>query len=477
LSRPRSPSSSGTSAVAGSTDAGRDERSEGRRRDGSSGIVLYNVLFTLLALLLAPLAGLICLVRPAWRRGLGGRLGLGWPARGARPLLWAHAASVGEVEAIVPLVERWQRATPDGTVVMSAQTSTGCAHARRLVPGARVVTFPIDVPGIAGRVVRRLRPDVFLFSENELWPNVLTALDRCGVPSVQVSGRLSPAAARTLARFPRFTRTVLGRVTRFCVQQDEHRDRLLALGVAPSRVVVTGSLKGDGRTAEPPPFVAALAALGRPVVIAGSTHAGEEEAVAEALRELHDGRRSPLWLVAPRHPERFAGVATQLAQRGVRVVLRSRLPQDEASARALLEPADVLLLDSMGELAGSYHGAAVAFVGGTLVPVGGHNLLEAARCGVPIVVGPHLQTVRALADRLVAAGAATIVRDASGLAAAVAGLLDPQRRASASAAARAVAAEEGGSLPATWTAIEAVLRERAAIAAGAPAAHAEASAG
>ncbi|MEW6273216.1 MAG: glycosyltransferase N-terminal domain-containing protein, partial [Thermodesulfobacteriota bacterium] len=248
--------------------------------------MLYNVLFTVLTLVLAPLAALLCLVRPTWRRGLGGRLGLGWPARDARPLLWAHGASVGEVEGIVPLVERWQRATPGGTVVMSAQTSTGCEHARRLVPAARVVTFPIDVPGVAGRVVRRVRPDLFLFSENELWPNVLTALDRAGVPSVQVSGRLSAGAARTLARFPRFARAVLSRVTRFCVQADEHRERLLALGVAPARVVVTGSLKGDGRTAEPPAFLAPLAALGRPVVIAASTHAGEDEAVAAALHEL-----------------------------------------------------------------------------------------------------------------------------------------------------------------------------------------------
>jgi len=430
------------------------------RRAGGAGLVVYNVLFTLLALLLAPFAALVCLVKPAWRRGLAGRLGFGWPARGPRPLLWAHAASVGEVEAIVPLVERWQRATPGGGVLMSAQTATGCEHARRLVPAASVVAFPIDVPGIAGRVVRRVRPDLFLFSENEIWPNVLTALERAGVPSVQVSGRLSAGAARTLARFPRFARAVLGRVTRFCVQSDEHRDRLLRLGVAPERVVVTGSLKGDGRCAEPPAFTAALRALGRPLVVAGSTHAGEDEAVADALLELRALEPAPLWLLAPRHPERFAPVAALLAQRGLRVARRSQLPDDDVAARAQLAAADVLLLDTLGELAGCYHAAAVAFIGGTLVPVGGHNLLEAARCGVPIVVGPHVDTVRDVADRLAAAGAATVVGDASELAHAVARFLDGERRAAAGAAASAVAREEGGSLPATWEAVEFVRRER-----------------
>ncbi|HEY8517853.1 MAG TPA: glycosyltransferase N-terminal domain-containing protein [Candidatus Binatia bacterium] len=417
-------------------------------------------MFTSLALLLAPLAGLVCLVRPSWRRGLLGRLGVGWPARDARPLLWAHAASVGEVEGIAPLVECWRRATPGGTVVISAQTSTGCEHARRLVPDARVVTFPIDVPGIAGRVVRRVRPDLFLFSENELWPNVLTALDRAGIPAVQVSGRLSPGAAQTLARFPRFSRAVLSRVTRFCVQANEHRERLLALGVPPARVVVTGSLKADGRMPEPPAFVGALQALGRPVVVAGSTHAGEEEAVVAALRELRVRPVAPLWVIAPRHPERFAGVGAMLAQRGLRVVQRSRLPEDERAAVEQLESADVLLLDTLGELAGCYHAATVAFVGGTLVPIGGHNLLEPARCGVPVIVGPHVHTVRALAECLAAAGAAVIVADARELARAVEAFLDPERRAAASAAACSVATEQCGSLPATWAAIEPLLRER-----------------
>ncbi len=433
----------------------------------ASGIRAYNLLFVLLAILLLPAAALACLVKPAWRRGLASRLGFGWPARTRGPVLWTHAASVGEVEAIVPVVQRWQRHHPDGAVVLSALTATGCAHAARLVPEARVLTFPLDAPGVAGRVVRRVRPDLFLFSENEIWPNLLTVLERDGIPAIQVSGRLSPRAARTLARFPRFTRTVLRRVTRFCVQADEHRARLVELGVEPARVVVTGSLKGDARVAEAPCFVPSLGALGRPVVIAASTHPGEDEIVLDAvhaLRRTHPER--PLWILAPRHPQRFDAVAALLEQSELAWVRRSSLPDDSAAIEERLADADVLLLDTIGELAGCYAGAQVAFVGATLVPIGGHNLLEAARCGVPVVVGPNVDTVRRVADRLIAAGAATVVSDAPSLADAIAAYLEPVRRADAGAAATRVAAEESGSLDATWRFVEEVsaLRERGAAA-------------
>ena len=416
----------------------------------ASRIGAYNVVFVLLALLLAPIAAVLVLLRPSWRRGLAGRLGIGWPAGGRHPVLWAHAASVGEVEAIVPLVQRWQQRNPNGSTVFSALTATGCAHARRLVPGAAVVTFPIDAPGLAGHVVRRVQPDLFLFSENEIWPNTLHALERTGVPTVQVSGRLSAGAAATLARFPGFTRAVLGRVSCFCVQSDEDCARLLALGVAPERVVVTGSLKGDARTAEAPAFLAALVALGRPIVVAASTHAGEDEAVIGALHALRHGGADVVCVLAPRHPERFAAVAALLDRTDLRTVRRSQLAADGVAQRAQLQGADVLLLDGLGELAGCYRAAAVAFVGGTLVPIGGHNLLEAARCGVPIVVGPHLDTVRKIADRLVAAAAATVVREPEQLGAALASYLDPARHAAAGSAARKVADEEAGSLETTW---------------------------
>jgi 3-deoxy-D-manno-octulosonic-acid transferase len=438
-----------------------------------STLLLYNTLIALLGLIAAPFALVACLVLPHWRRGLAARLGLGWPRLAGRGALWAHGASVGEVEGIAPLVRRWREAYPGAPIVVSALTATGCDAARRLIPEAEVLTFPLDLPLLASSVVRRLRPRLFLFSENELWPNAISALHRSGVPIVQVSGRLSPRAARTLARVPRLSSAVLSRVTRFCVQGDEHRARLEGLGVPASQIVVTGSLKGDDRVPAVPPFLPILESDGRPVVVGASTHEGEEEIVLDAQRVLRERGLRPLLLLAPRHPERFAAVAGLLARRGERFVRRSELPSAVAEAAARLSGCDVLLLDTLGELAGCYPVAAVAFVGGTLVPIGGHNVLEAARCGTPIVLGPHVDSIAALAMRLEATGAAIVVKQktATALAAALAEQLEPERAAHARRAGLAVAASEGGGLGRTWSAIEVVLgREPAGARESAPAA-------
>lgn len=409
----------------------------------------YNAAAVIAVALVGPLAAVGSLFRPAWRRRLRDRLGIGWPVSAPVPILWAHAASVGEIEGIGPLVQRWHAEHPDGRVVVSALTATGCDVASTILPFAEVRAFPFDLPGIAERVARRLGPDLFLFSENEIWPNLLTALAERHVPTVQVSGRLSSRAAETLARFRSLTAGVLGRVTLFCVQSQDDRDRLLGLGVEADRVVVTGSLKGDGRLAPRPRFLAELEATGRPLVVVGSTHEGEEAIAISAIRLLGERAERPYWILAPRHPERFDGVAALLDEAGLRSVRRTTLDEGEGGT-AVLRESDVLLLDTIGELAGCFPPATVCFIGGSLVPIGGHNLLEPARCGIPIIVGPHVETVRELADRLVSVGAATIVRDAAELAHAVDVSLADRQSEEAGAAARAVAEERAGSLARTW---------------------------
>jgi 3-deoxy-D-manno-octulosonic-acid transferase len=416
-------------------------------------LVLYTVTLLVAGLAVAPLAGLIALLRPAWRRGLAARLGIGWPIlRGE--VLWAHAASVGEVEGIAPLVRTWQRAHPTGSVVFSALTATGCAAARRVAPDAYVRTFPFDLPWIVRGVVRRIRPSLFLFSENELWPNALAALADARVPVAQVSGRLSQRGAGRLRQLRKLGREMLARVDLFCVQAAEHRDRLLALGVPADRVVVTGSLKGDRELPPAPPFASALAALGRSVIVAGSTHPGEETALLDARAALA-AASSPFLVLAPRHPERFSQVAALLARRGIAAVRRSGLaePIDPERLALQLRRADVLLLDTLGELAGAYGAADVAFIGGTLLPVGGHNVLEAARAGTPVVVGPHHWNVEGIVSRLVAAGAGAVAAGPSELAPALARFLDPGAAWPTRAAASEVAARESGGLEATWAAL------------------------
>lgn len=348
----------------------------------------------------------------------------------------------------MPLVQRWRAEHPQGGVVVSALTATGADAARLRLPGVDVRVLPLDAPWLARSVVRRVAPDLFLFTENEIWPNLLRELARHDCPTVQVSGRMSERGARMLGRFPRFASDVLGCVSLFCVQGEDHRGRLLSLGVPESRVVVTGSLKGDRAPAEPAWFVSRLRSGERGTFVAGATRAGEEAMVLDAVAMLAPG--APLLVLAPRHPERFEEVAQLAGRYGLRVVRRSGIREGEAFDAS---SAEVFLLDSLGELAGAYQAADVAFVGGTLVPVGGHNVLEPARAGVPVLVGPHREKVRAISDALVDAKAGAVVSDAPSLAAALRRFLAPDARSAAREGARSVAERESGGLEATWRAI------------------------
>ncbi len=411
---------------------------------------LYNVLLALVGLLSLPFVLLGLLWRADARRGIFARMGMGWPSREGGELLWAHGASVGEVEALAPLVRRWQGAHPGAEVIVTALTTTGVATARRLMPGVHAVTAPLDFPLVTGRLVRRLRPSLFLFTENELWPNLLLALRRAGVPSVQVSGRVSPGAASALGMFPRFSGAVLACVSRFLVQSEADRERLLRLGVDPERLFVTGSLKGSGEAQEAPAVLAGLA--NREVMVAGSTHPGEEVLLIEALGSVLLNHTDLLMILAPRHPGRFAEVAGLLEEAGIPFYRRSQLV-----GAVFPEGPQVLLLDTIGELAGCYGMARVAFVGGSLVPVGGHNLLEPARFGVPIVVGPYLDSVAELADKLEAAGGLRRATTAAGLAVEIEHFLhvdDPE----ASDAVRTITGELSGALEDTWRALQVPLR-------------------
>jgi 3-deoxy-D-manno-octulosonic-acid transferase len=386
-------------------------------------------------------------LRPRFRHGLASRLGFGWPAREADEVLWAHGASVGEVEGLAPLVRRWSQTHPDAQILISALTATGVATAARLVPSAEVRLAPLDLPGLPARLVRRLQPTLFLFSENELWPNLLAAMARESIPTVQVSGRLSVRAAKLLGRFPRFSSALLACVSRFLLQNDTDRDRLGALGVPEERLFVTGSLKGSGERPSPPAALASLAAY--ELVVAGSTHPGEEEILADTIRALSQTHADLLWLVAPRHPERFAEVADLFEDYGIDFVRRTELGGARLGAGTR-----VVLLDTVGELAGCYGLGRVAFVGGSLVPIGGHNLLEPARFGVPIVTGQHLNNVEALAERLEATGALRRAANAAELAAEIEHFLHLPKESGVADATRSVAAESSSALEDTLRALE-----------------------
>jgi 3-deoxy-D-manno-octulosonic-acid transferase len=332
------------------------------------------------------------------------------------PALWIHAASVGELNAVRPLVTQLRGRFPGRACVVSTLTRTGLALARTMREAHVARLFPLDAPGVVARVLRDVRLEAFLFTETEIWPTWLLALGREGIPSVMVSGRVSE---RTVARarwLRPLYRAALAPVT-CCMQTEEDAARIVALGAEPVRVHVAGSLKFDAAAAPPPPDVERVRTLledaGRRVLVAGSTHAGEEEAVLDAYDRVARGHRDAVLLLAPRHPERLDGVAALVASRGLALVRWSALVAGEAALPA--GPA-VVLLDVVGPLAHCYGLGVVAFVGGSLVPVGGHNVLEPARLARPIVVGPHTANARDVVERLVAARAAIRVESADALA-------------------------------------------------------------
>ncbi|MBX3027493.1 3-deoxy-D-manno-octulosonic acid transferase [bacterium] len=390
---------------------------------------------------------------PAWpwlrRRGLAEgieeRLGRVPAAAAALPAppIWVHCASVGEALSAAPLVARLRERCPQRPLVVSTTTTTGRAVARDELRADVATLLPMDALRVVDRVFRRVRPRALLVVETELWPGLFRAAARVGAPIAIVSGRLS---ARTVERgrwAGPLLPAALARVAAFGMQTLADAERIVALGAPSDRVHVTGSLKAARvpPSAGPPPL-GGLAE--RRLVIAASTQPGEEEFVLQAFAPLRRVYRDALLLVAPRRPERFDEAAALLDAARLRWVRRS-------AVAAVGPEVEAVLLDSLGELTRFFPAAWAVFVGGTVAPLGGHNVLEPAAHGRAVAFGPHTENVAAAAEALSAAGAAEAVRSPGELARYWDGLL--ARREAAEAAgerARAVALARAESLQRTW---------------------------
>jgi 3-deoxy-D-manno-octulosonic-acid transferase len=322
------------------------------------------------------------------------------------PRLWLHAVSVGEVGVAATLIRALPPATP---LVVTTVTPTGQAVARRSLAADQVAYLPFDVGFAVRRFLDAWTPSALVLVEGDLWPLLLARVKQRSVPVVVINGRVSDRGYARLERLRRWVRPLLDPVDFYGVQTERDRERLLALGVAPERVHVTGNLKFE--SPEPPPLEPLLAAVraaaqGRPILIAGSTMEGEEAAVLDAFTAVRPARA--LLVLAPRHPERAGPVLELIAARGFCATRRSALAAsavevatdrdgDDPFERGAGAPIDILLLDTMGELASLYRLAAGVFVGGTLVPTGGHNPLEPARFGVPVAAGPSMHNFAEMA--------------------------------------------------------------------------------
>jgi len=372
----------------------------------------YDGLWILAALLASPWIALRMARQQAFREMVIARLGLRpFPPPSPRRRVLVHGVSVGEIKGAAPLVRRILEQFPDAEVILSSTTSTGLAVARQVFPGHAVVRFPLDISFVARRFLAALQPVCVVLMELEIWPNFLRECNRRGVPVAVVNGRITPKSFRRYRWF-RHSLPQFNRISLFCVQSEAYAERFCALSRRPERVLVTGSMKADGLTIGerhvPPPLRELLGpGLGQKLIVAGSTHEPEEQIVARAWQA---GASEARLVIVPRHPQRANEVLAALAEAGAPAQLLSRLRRGAALDRR--QPA---IVDTIGELENVYALADLVFVGGSLVPHGGQNMLEPAAQGKAVIYGPHVDNFAQEAALLEEAGASRRVPDAAGL--------------------------------------------------------------
>ena len=379
--------------------------------------LIYDIILHIALVAMLPYFLVKMVISGKYRRGIPERfgIGLGRKLRGfsIKEVVWFHAVSVGETKAVMPLLKLFKEARPGSKVVFSTVTPTGNAVARAeggpLIDA--LIYFPLDLSWVVKRAITLIDPSAFVVVEKEVWPNLISVLKGRRVPVVVVNGTLSIGSFNSYRRFSFFFKDIFGAISAYCARTEQDAEMAKALGVDEDKVHVTGNLKFDiplpdstgrpGASSEKMRQALGISPGAR-VIVAGSTHSGEEEVILSALGTLKaalPGVEVRL-VIAPRHPERFESVWQMIKETGLSSVKRSSLPSSADNN------ADVILLDTMGELARVYAASTVSFVGGTLVEVGGHNLLEPALFGRPVVYGPHLSSYLYMAELLEDAGAA-----------------------------------------------------------------------
>ena len=390
-----------------------------------------------LAVYSALLAAVVVLGAPWWlarmatsgryRAGLSGRLGVipkGLSeAVAGRKVVWLHAVSVGEVMAASELVRELRSRLPEWVIAISTTTETGQRLARERFSGTPVFYMPLDFVLVVRRYLYTLHPNLVILMESELWPNLMNVCARQGIPVAVVNARVSDRSLPRYMRLRRLWRPLLEKVSLFLAQSDENARRLVRIGAPPDRVRVAGNLKYDVKAAGESAMTKLLAERlpsGAKVFVAGSTLEGEEKMLLEAWPRVLGAAPGAVMVLAPRRPERFAAVADLVANSGFGVVRASELRA--GGGVGVIARGSVVLLDTIGDLASVYSLGTAAFVGGSLVAGGGHNPLEPARFGVPVVMGESSENFREIVETMRDADGIRIVREPN-LAATLVGLL------------------------------------------------------
>jgi 3-deoxy-D-manno-octulosonic-acid transferase len=380
--------------------------------------LLYDVGYIGLLVMGLPVLLFKLLTSPRWRAGLPQRCGFIPRRKGDGPCVWIHGVSVGEVLAAESLVRAFERDYPGWAIWISTTTRTGQEAARKTYPKHQVFYYPLDLSYSTSRVVERVRPDMVVLMELEIWPNFLLTCWSRRIPVLLANGRITDRSFREYRILQRLIPEPLDRISLYCVQEEQYAERFRRLGVPEDRIFVTGTMKFDNIPIHPDPAentrLREIFRIRREdrVLMGGSTHPGEEDALLRIFRAIRDRHPEARLILAPRHPERLSEVEECIRRMGFPVERKRDLERDAARA---VRPEAVLLLDTMGELARIYGVADVVFVGGSLIPHGGQNMMEPAGLGKPVVFGSHVQNFQESVDVLLEKEGAVMVRDAAEL--------------------------------------------------------------
>ncbi len=379
--------------------------------------------------------------------------------QGRRPI-WVHAVSVGETIAVKPLISALRRKFPDSPLLVSNMTETGrgVAMANREIDCC--IYFPFDYQFAAARLLQKINPLAVIVAETEIWPNFIRSAKKIGIPTIIVNGRISDRSFGRYLRLGCFFRPVLADITALCMQSAEDARRIVAIGADSAKVYVTRNLKFDipartvARSERQSIRATFRLATDSRIIVAGSTHPGEDEQLLDAFSVILAGGHNVLLVLVPRHPERAGEVAELLLNRGFCYRRRSQLQADSDTTRT----GEVLLVDTIGELMSLYAAADIVFVGGTLVPLGGHNLLEPASLGCPVLFGENVSNFREIASLVLSYGAACQVRNSDELAETCSALLaDEERMRIMGENGRRLLQEQGGATGLNMAVIEKIV--------------------
>ncbi len=410
---------------------------------------MWFLVYNLLNILLSPVIIIILLAKKRCRPGLMQRLGirLPHPTPKDKPVIWIHAVSLGEATAVVPLIHAMHERYPWALIMVSTITETGREVVQERLPGvAHHCYFPLDWPWVVRRYVENMRPAVFIVVETELWPNVLRYLSSHGVPTILVNGRLSSRSFDRYLWVRSFMAQIVSMMSLILVQSERDQDRFVKLGVSPERIQCTGSMKfdqADSKNVQPVDHTLdTIRTIERDEewIIAGSTHPEEELMLLRIFQEISRVHPQVNLLLAPRHVERANKLEQTVRNLGIRVFRRTKMGNHNE-----VPGPRVMILDTRGELAQVYKLASLTFVGGTLVPMGGHNLLEPARWAKPVYFGPYTDHCQEIATLLIDSGGGVQVQNEKELLASfMRGLNDPEWRERMGHAAKGVVQKNQG---------------------------------